>query len=878
MSSERNLQPPKLALRFLAWFCPPSLYESIEGDLLEQFEEDVKTVSEKKAKQRFIWNTIKFFKPEIFLRNKFSIELIQMIMITNYLKVMLRSLKKRKMHSAINVLGLSVGITFALVVGVFVWGELQVNQSLRDVDQLFLMESKYEKGTSGFAFFAPAPLIKEAKVQYPTVVESYYRFWDRGVTVSKADKHFRIQSMIGDSTFIDFFGLPVLYGDGHTALLQPNSIVITKGVALQFFNREDVVGETLALTTERNGIKDYQVTAVLDDPEPKNSVTDFMNMNAKIFLPLQNSSDFRLADPETWTDIICYAKLSPHVTTTEAEATINSLLKKNGPDGMADKRSISLSPLKDYYLITNHGAVNKLIISLTVVVVFILLLAIANFVNISIASSFSRLKEIGVRKVIGGIKRQVVFQFLTESVLLAVFAGVLAIVTYQLSRGFFSDLLATQLPSLLDFPFSFWALPVLGFVLIGLLAGIYPAFYLSSSQAIALLKGKFKSVKGTIQFSRALIATQFIIATFIFIATIVLSQQVSYFLEKDLGFDKSSVMIVTSVPRVWSDEGLDKMETVKSEFKKSPKVEGVALSWGAPGFNLSPVDARVYRPGGNVEDGLASTLTGADEDYASVFNLKLLEGQFHFESGNVRVPNTLVINEAAQKAMQLKVGDKVKVEFYPMREFTVSGIVKDFNFESLHEKIKPVVFIHNREFQSYRYFSFRLKPGGLQASVEEIERMWKAVFPNEPFEFSFSDEKLKDMYTTELQLKKASGVATVLVLVIVLAGVIGLISLTVAKRSKEIGIRKVHGASVLNILTLLSKEYAAIILVSFTIGVPSAWYFCSQWLNSFAYHIELGWWMFVAPVVIVFAITILIVLAQSFRAALANPVDSIKYE
>ena len=229
-----------------------------------------------------------------------------------------------------------------------------------------------------------------------------------------------------------------------------------------------------------------------------------------------------------WTDIICYAKLSPNATAIDAEATINTLFKKNGPDGIADKRSISLSPLKDYYLITNHGA-----------------------------------------------------------------------------------------------------------------------------------------------------------------------------------------------------------------------------PWGAPGFNLSPVDARIYRPGGNVEAGLASTLTGADEDYATVFDLKLLEGQFHFESGNVRVPNTLVLNEAAQKAMQLKVGDKVKVEFYPMREFTVSGIVKDFNFESLHEKIKPVVFIHNREFRSYRYFSFRLKRGSLQASVQEIEKMWKEVFPNDPFEFSFSEEKLKESNITK---------------------------------------------------------------------------------------------------------------------------------
>jgi putative ABC transport system permease protein len=847
--------------------------------LLEQFDVDVKIAGEKKAKRRFVWNAIKFFRPEILLRNNFSIELIQMLMITNYLKVMLRNLLKQKLYSSITVLGLTVGITFAMLIGVFVWLEWQVNKGLKDADRLYLMETKYKSNDGNQPpFFVPALLGQQAIEQYPSLFEKYYRFRDRTITVSKGHKHFRTQSMIGDSTFFEMFGFSVLYGNAYQALTKPNSIVITEKIARQYFDKPDVVGELLTVSTEKSGRKEYLITAVMADVQKKNSVTDFMNSDAQVFLPQTSRDDFNLGFQDEWnTSIITYIKLAPLASPVEAAATLNKILQRSAPQDVRENKIIELNPLENYYLITNHGAVQKLIVSLVVIVLFILLLAVTNFINISIASSFSRLKEVGVRKVIGGLKRHVLAQFLSESLLLAVLAGCLSLLFYELLHGYFGEVLATQLPSITVLNFGFWMWMVVGTLLIGLLAGLYPSLYLSTTDTIESLKGKFHSVKGTIRFSRGLVAFQFLIAVFIFTTSLIMSRQISYFMEADLGYDKRHVMIVSSVPRLWSEEGFNTMDMAKTEFLSSPKVQSVSLSWGSPNFNFKPFSAKINLSEKPLDEGVLTTLTSTDEDYARVYGLEVLGGKFFFDGSESFQANRLVINESAQKALAVNVGDRLSIQFSD-KEFTVVGVVKDFNFESMHEPIKPVAFTHTRDFQAYRYFSFKLNPGAITESVQDVERLWKNVFPNDPFVFAFTEERLAIAYQTELQLKKASAIASVLIFIIVLTGVLGLVSLSVAKRNKEIGIRKVLGASASNILTLISREYAVLMSAAFIIGMPISYVFASKWLNSFAYRVELNAWMFIIPVLTLFCITIAMVCIQSFKTAMADPTKSLKYE
>jgi putative ABC transport system permease protein len=878
MKTPESAHPP-FALRFLSWFCPAHLYEEIEGDLIQKFNRDVNVIGEKRAKRKLLWDVIRFFRPGILLRNKFSMELNQSYMYRSYFKIMLRNMIKQKFYSAITMLGLTVGITFALLIGIFVWGELQVNTDLKDVNRLYLMKTNYKTNEGNQPpFFVPSLLGQAAIEQYPTLFENYYRFRDRAITVSKSDKHFRLQSMIGDSTFFDMFGFHVLHGDPQSALNKPNTIVITEKIARQFFDRLDVTGESLTVNTEVNGLKEHLITAVIADVQEKNSVTDFMNSDAQIFLPQESRTDFNLGFQDEWnTSIITYLKLTEGASPVEATAVLNKILQKDAPKDISNDKTIVLDPLSNYYLLTNHGAVQKLIVSLMVIVAFILLLAVTNFINISIASSFSRLKEVGVRKVIGGVKWHVLIQFLSESLLLATVSGTVSLLLYEILHNYFANVLGVSLPSLLKMSFLFWVYFLTGTIAVGLLAGIYPSFYLSSTGAIESLKGKFSSVKGTLRFSRGLVGFQFLVAVFTLITSFVMSRQISYFMETDLGYDKSHVLIASSLPRIWTEEGMNKMDVAKREFLTSPKIKSVSLSWGSPNFNFDPYSANINLAGKPIDQGVLTTMAAADEDYAHVYGMNLLDGKFFFDAGEPFQANQLVLNESAQKELGISVGDKVNIQFSD-KEFTIVGIVKDFHFESMHEKIKPVAFTHNRDFQAYRYFSFKLNPGSIVQSVREVERLWKNIFPNDPFVYAFTEDRLAITYQTELQLRKATAFASVLILIIVLTGVLGLVSLSVAKRNKEIGIRKVLGASVSNILALISREYALLMIIAFGLGIPVSYMFISHWLSGFAYRIDVDGWMFVVPILALFCITIVMVCAQSFRTAKSDPVKSLKYE
>ncbi|MEB2778697.1 ABC transporter permease [Algoriphagus sp. D3-2-R+10] len=870
--------PPKLFLGFFRWFCHTRMLDYIEGDLMEVYQRRLKESGKRKADWKFIIDVLLLFRPGIIRPIKPIQNLNTSGMFKSYFKIASRVIIRNKMYSAIHVFGLTIGIAFALLITVFIYGELEVNQNLKDIDQLYLLESRYRAGHENFEWFSPAPLAEQAVEQYPTVFDGYYRFFDRNITISKEDKHFRIQSMMGDSSFLSLFGFTTLHGDARTALTTPNSIVITEKIARLYFNKTEVQGETLLVSTEQSGLKEFQITAVIADMQKKNSVSDFMKMDAQVFISFKNTRDFfSQTDIDDWsTDIISYMKLTKNASPQEANSIIDTLLKDHAPQ-VAERRSIVLNPLQNFYLKVNNGSVQKLVVSLGAIAFFILLLAIVNFINISIAGSISRLREVGVRKVMGGMKHQVVVQLLCESTVLSLISGIGALLFYQLSHGYFGDILGSPLLSVTEFPLLLWMMVSIGVLLIGVLAGIYPSIYLSLTKPIESLKGKLESIEGTTRFSRSLVVIQFSVTIFIFIMAIVLSQQVSFFLEKDLGYNKSQVLVVDSVPRIFSERGFQKMESAKQEFLRSPSIQSASLSWGAPGFGLSPVDAKIYLIGKSPDEGIRTAISSVDEDYLNVFEIDMIDGKF-LSTSEGRIPNTIVINKAAQEDMQLQVGDKVGIQNFGDVEYTIIGIMDDFNFESLHNTVKPVAFMHNRDFNAFRYYSFKLKSGNLLESVQEIEKVWKQVFPDDPFSYAFADDRLEMLYTTELQLKKGSSMATVLMLILVLTGVFGMISLNVSKRKKEIGIRKVLGASVFSILGLISREYILMCVIAVGLGTPLAYWFAALWLENFAFQITLSWWMFALPFGAVFLMTLVIVVSHSLIAAMTNPVDSLKSE
>jgi putative ABC transport system permease protein len=881
MSKEKEpiSQIPAGWLRLLEWFCPVHLYEGIEGDLVEQYDADRDTVGDRIARRRFMLNVIRFFRPGILLRNRFSIRLMKGYMLLNYFKIMMRSMAKRKVYSAINIFGLTMGISFALLIGIFIAGELQTNQHLTAVDRLYLMSSNNLEAANQIPLFSPSPIARLIKEEYPTLVENFYRCSDRNITVSKGDKHFRVQSLIGDSTFLPMFGFPLLQGDAATALNNPRSIVITEKIAKQYFNRADVVGETLTLATEKNGDQEYSITGVLRDLE-SNTVTDLMDMNAQIFLPIHSLKDFNNFDPEAWTGVqmISYIRKTPTASEDEITKAFTTILKNKAPANTQSNLQISLGGLDDYHLMSNNGLVKKMVMTLSAIAIFILLLAVINFINITIGNSSVRLKEIGVRKAIGGLRQQVTTQFLTESLLMTFVATVLSLGLYELLRTYAGNVVATPLLSIINFPAAYWLYIGTTMVVIGIAAGVYPAFFLASYKTLESLKGKLKAGKGNIALSRSLISIQFLLAIGVFTAAIIITQQVSYFLEKDLGYNKSMVVTVSSVPRDWTPEGFNRMDAAKLQFQQVSSVQSVSLSWDIPNGNFGVV-AELYRQGKQPEEGVGMPILMADEDYRDTYQFNMLAGTFFHQKGQVQQPDDMVINESAQKALHVQVGDKVQMKGVPIA-FRVVGIVKDFNFFSLHQQVKPLVFMHTRNnlFPAFRYFSFKLESRNIAQSVEALEHRWKEVFPNDPFEYAFMDQNLEKLYKTEIQMKKAAGFATVLMLFIVLLGVLGLASQSVTRRTKEIGIRKVLGATVSNVLLLIAREFVWLIVIALLVAMPLTYYFVEQWLHTFAYHIDLKWWMFALPGAFVFLIALLVVSGQSLKAALSNPVDALRIE
>jgi putative ABC transport system permease protein len=856
------------------FFIPQDLREEIEGDLLQRFKRDIQRKGRTRAQLQLVWNIARFFRPSIVLRNKIKIELPMMF--GNYFKVMLRHMARHKVNAFVNVLGLTTGITFALVIGVYVWNEMQVNQELKDVDRLYIFDGTDSKGNWA-AFMGPGPMGKVLAEEYPQMVESYYRFHERMVKVSHGDNHVVYSTFMGDSTFLTMFGLPVLYGDPKTALIEPNSVVISDRAANALFGKVDVVGETVTMLGSDAKKNEYRITAVIPKIE-RNSLTNLMNIDAQIFLFKTSNKDFAYPDPDKWDTggAITYLKLAKGANVEDVEKKIAELKKERVPAALQDDVTIKLKGLKDYYLLTQNGAAQKMILTLSGIAIFILVLAVINFINLSVSGAVARLKEIGVRKVVGSLKKQIASQFLTESVMLTLFAGICSLALYSIFRRSFEELLNTTLLSILEFPVTFWIYSVTGIIIVGILPGLYPSLLLSSYRTVDSLKGKLRSGKSGNWLSRGLVTLQFTISIFVFICAIVINNQVSMFLTADLGYDKSYLLTVSSVPRIFNEQGMNQMDAAKNEFSRVPQVEAVSLSWEVPnGNNSGSVD--LYPEGGDKAAAVRMQLLQTDEDYEDVYKLDMVDGAFMHAEGQRWKLNDIVISEAGAKALKAGVGDRLKWVGVDST-FIITGIVKDFNLMSMHTARTPLVFVHPRQAPAYRYLSFKLKAGNIQESVAAVEKKWHEVFPEDPFDYAFMDDRVAMLYRAEIQLQKAADVGTGVMALIVAIGMLGMVSLAVSRRVKEIGVRKVLGASVWSILRLFSKEYVRIIAISFALAIPLAWFEINNWLQGFAFKIDLEWWMFAMPGAVLLMLALLVISFTTRKAAVSNPVDALKHE
>ncbi len=801
-------------------------------------------------------------------------------MIKNYFKIAWRNLTKSKFYASVNIIGLSTGIAFTLLIGAYVWSELQVNSKLKNEDRQYIIQSKWKDPNQGIELTTMGPLAKALREQYPALVANYYR-WD-GITsnVSKGDKSFREPLQICDTTMFNMYGFNLLHGNPKTAFDGPFSLVITSEKAKKYFGQTDVVGQTLTIESFSGSKHDFVITGVLKNPF-KNSVTYLNDDNNNQFYISSNNIGYFGRNMD-WPNqyIVGYIELQKGVKPKDLDKTMEHLMKQNAPPQVAAGMTPYLVPLKDYYLSANNGLVEKMLYALSAIAIFILMMAIINFINMSVSRSATRMREIGIRKVLGGLKKQLILQFLIESVILVFFATVFAMIMYVLSKEMFSNILGKEIPSLSDFPVYFIAFPLLLILIIGFIAGIYPAFVLSSLKSVESLKGKLSSIKENVWLRKSLVAFQFGTATISFIGAIIISSQINLFFSKDIGFNKDYI-VSAQLPRDWTPQGVTKTEDMRKQFAAMPQVVNATLSFTVPDGNSSG-SASLYKTGADSTTAVASEQIVTDEYYASTFAIPMTAGKFFSAPGAFTDSFTFVINETQAKAFgwataQDAIGKQVKFQGGgPV--FTIAGVTKDFHFGSMQKPIQPITFLHVKLANIYRNFSFKIRPGGIGNSIDALQKKWSALMPGVPFEYTFMDDALAKLYKSEIQLEKASYTATVLALIIVLLGVLGLISLSVQKRTKEIGIRKVLGSSVTGIMALFMKEFLAVIVIAGVVACPLAYVIMRIWLQGYAYRIDITATPFIISMASLGMITALLICAQTIKAAIANPVKSLRTE
>jgi len=781
-----------------------------------------------------------------------------------------------KAFSAINILGLSIGIAFAMLISGYVWSELQVNKQLKNPGRQYILQSKWKDPNMGIELTTIGALAKELKDEYPNLVSNYFRWDGIGSNVSKGDKIFRESLQLGDSTMLSMYGFKLIHGNAKTALNAPYTVVISTDLALKYFGKTDVLGETLSIESFSGTKHDFSITGVMEAPG-RNSVTCFGGENNQIFIPASSSSFFG-RNMDVWSNIyiLGYIELQEGVSPKDLEKPIAQLIKQNAPDPIRKNLKVELAPLADYY--SGNASVRKMLQTLSYIAFFILLMAVINFVNITISRSASRMKEIGLRKVMGGVRKQLMLQFLSESILIVSISTVLSLIFYQLFRPFISGLLGTDIPAFSTYPSAYILVPFIIAGIIGVLAGIYPALVLSSLKSVDSLKGILKTGKENVLLRKALVCFQFCVALIVFIGALTVASQVKLFLNSDLGYNKDFI-VSAQVPRDWSQKGVEHMETVRREFAAMPEIKSATLSYQIPNGNY---ERKINIYTSDSSRAITSIRLGADENYVDTYSMQLVAGSFLSESKSEHDLSKIVINETLAKALgwhkaKEAIGQQVRMaEDSPV--FTVAGVLKDFHFESMQQPMQPIAFQHIRKTETFRFLSFKIKSGKTAEAIAAIQKKWSELLPGAAFEFSFMDDTLKAMYSTEIQLKKAAYTATVLTLIIVLLGVLSLISLSIQNRTKEIGIRKVLGASVPSIVSLFIKEFTTVILIAALIACPIAYLVMQSWLNDYVYRIAFTSQPFLIAFIGLSLITALLIILQTIKAALANPVKNLRTE
>ncbi len=803
-------------------------------------------------------------------------------MIKNYFKTAIRNLWRYKGFTAINVLGLAIGLTGCLLIGLFVLDELRYDKFIKGGENIYRTYTRHTVRNESNATVSPM-FATYMQQQYPEVeLTTRLLLWNGRMLMEAGDiKSYEDNGIIADSTFFKMFPLQAVRGNASTALYDPTSAVISDELAHKYFRNDDPIGKTIKLDKT-----DFMVKAVVKVPEHFHLKFSYIIPLPAAGLPQERMSRW------TWQQFFTYIKFKPGTDARRVEAKfrddLKTIAKREAPvEGFTYVPY--LQPLQDIHLHSadfiydNAKRGNASYVKgLTLIALFVLIIACFNFINLATARSFRRAKEIGVRKVIGADRRQLIAQFTGETILLSIMSMLIAAVAAMIivpSLNSFTEKSISFNP--LSHPLQALIIIAAG-VLIGVLAGIYPALVLSGLQPVKVLKG----MKITGDNSRAswlrqgLVIVQFALSALLIVSTIVVYKQINYLHQKDLGFNKEQVLFF----EVHGDVTKNR-ETFKQELLRSPGVVSVTSGYGLPGDQVA--GDGIIVPSQDEKKEFAATQLIVDHDYIKTLGLQVIAGRDFSKQMPTDVDEAFIINETAVKELgfgtpEKALGQKLnwnkweKDSLNPVKKGSVIGVVKDFHYKSLHETVGTTVL------QIYppvlAKFAVKVKAADLPNTIAYIKGVWDRFSPDYPLDYKFLDESFGAMYKSEDKLRTLLSIFTAMAIFVGCMGLFGLAAFSAEQRTKEIGIRKVLGASAINIAALLSKTFLTPVFISSLIAFPIGWWAMHKWLENFPYRIEFNWTIFIVAALVAMLIALITVSFQSIKAATANPVKSLRIE
>ena len=874
----KSKAPPQLFLRFFRWFCHPKLQKYIEGDLMELYEERKVKSGKLKADVKFIVDVLFLFRPNIIKPTEGYQQLNTYGMIKSYFKISLRHLVKNKMFAFINVFSLAVGLSACVVINLFVSDEKSFDAFHSKNKNIYrLDEAQKFTGTNEQKVALSMPGMAPALKQDFPEVKSYVRLWQRGKQlITKDDTKQLIDNVMAvDSTFFDVFDFSLVHGDINTCLDRPQTILLTESTALKFFK---TTSEALNNTVSWDG-KDLQVTGILKDV-PENSHIQFKALLSMVSYT-SGQDNVNASWGGNW--MTTYLLLEPTADIKSMEEKFPAFMSRYMDDPQVNiNYKLFLQRLDNVHLASNdieHDYINyrkfngSYLTIFYVIAAFILLIAAVNFMNLTTASASHRWKEIGVRKTIGAKKFQLFGQFIFESVMLAGFALVVALLLDVLFIPMINDLIGRKLAILPLFQ-NVWqiAAVLVGTLSLGIVTGIYPSFYMTSLNLSRVLKGGNKG-EGKSVLRSTLVVVQFGLAIAMTISTLIVVQQLSFMKESDIGFDKDQMMLVNM-----NDEANEKFETIKKELQNQSMIKGVTASGQRLGSNFHQWGFKVKADTGVL--AITPSNVNVDYDYLNVYGIQVKEGRGFSKDNLTDNGFAFIINESFAKELRLKetIGTKAGHGWYHNDSLgTIIGVVKDFNFNSLHYKVNTLALVVHPEW-GYSELSVKVEKGRTEEGIAEVKKVWDELVPSYPFDYTFLDAHFEEVYRSDKQMSAVVAIMAGLAILISCIGLFGLAAITIEKKTKEIGVRKVLGATESQITILLSRNFAMLIVIAFVMVSPITYYALHRWLESFAYRININLLVFVLGGILALTIGLLTISYHTFKSARANPVKALRYE